>query len=112
MPDVLFASLEGHLHFVLANSAFKSQHDFLCSFGLFMEHGLGLTTVSRLFAVVAAFALSYFRVLALLILCHLVRSILNGMGKKRLVSCYFMVCEESDGRVLFAGLALAIWCES
>jgi hypothetical protein len=109
MRNVLLASLEGYLHLVLANGTLKSQHDLLCRFRLFVEDGLGLTTVSRLLAVVAAFALHYFRLLALLILCHLVRSISSGMVKKRLVSCYFIVCEESDGRVLFAGLPLAIW---
>ena len=73
--NVLLAALEGHLHLVLADGALKTEDDLLCRLCLLVEDGLGLTTVSGLLAVVTALALGGERVLALLVLRHLVRPI-------------------------------------
>jgi len=85
--DILFASLQCDLVLVLARSAFQSQHDLLCRLcllhhqggmwvievevtDLLVEDGLGLTTVTRLLAVITSFSLGEKRVLALFVLGH------------------------------------------
>ena len=71
----LLAALEGHLHLVLADGALQTEYDLLGRLRLLVEDGLGLTTVTRLLAVVTALALGGQGVLALLVLRHLVRPI-------------------------------------
>ena len=68
----LLAALEGHLHLVLADGALQTEDDLLGRLCLLVEDGLGLTTVTGLLAVVTALALRGERVLALLVLRHLV----------------------------------------
>lgn len=80
----LFAPLQRQLHLVLAHRAFQPQHDLLCRLRLLVEHGLRLTTVTGLLAVVAPLALRKDRVLALLVLRYFM-----GAGDKK--SSLFMV---------------------
>lgn len=72
---------------------------------LLVEDGLGLTTVSRLLAVVTALTLRKERRLARLVLCHLMRS---EVGCLRGVQ----ISGKMDIRVLAAGLAVADWALS
>jgi hypothetical protein len=53
----VLASLQTQLRLGLALCTLKSQHDFLRRLGLLVEHGLRLTSVTGLFAVVAALSL-------------------------------------------------------
>ena len=53
----MLASLNGELSLGLARCAFHPQHDLLRSLGLLPEHGLGLTTVTTLLAIVTALTL-------------------------------------------------------
>lgn len=53
-----------------------SQDNLLCSFSLFVENGLSLPTVPTLFSVTVPFSLGVLRILALLVLCHLVGMVL------------------------------------
>jgi hypothetical protein len=55
--DILLASFERYLHLVLARSALQSQYDLLGSLCLFVEHGLGLATVSGLLTIVSSLSL-------------------------------------------------------
>ena len=50
------ATFNGKLHLVFANSAFETKDNFLGSLGFLVEHGFGLTTVTRLFSVVTTFS--------------------------------------------------------
>ena len=74
-----------------------------------MEDGLGLTTITGLLAVVTTLSLSRQRILALLVLGHLVRAI--QISKKRSTS---MSASNNIGdvRVPLAGLALAVYEKS
>jgi len=54
----VLASLERELHLVLAHCTFQSEYDLLRRLGLFVEDGLGLTTVTGLLAVVTTLSLS------------------------------------------------------
>jgi hypothetical protein len=53
----MLASLQRQLCLCLARCALQSQHDLLRSLGLLVEHGLRLTTVTGLFAIVTTFSL-------------------------------------------------------
>jgi hypothetical protein len=75
----VLASLDGELVLVLAGGAFETEDNLLGGLGLLVEDGLGLTTVTLLFAVVTAFTLDDSRVLALLVLGHLVDSVLEAL---------------------------------
>jgi hypothetical protein len=44
----VLATLESHLHLVLADSAFETKDNLLGSLGLLVEDGLGLTTITGL----------------------------------------------------------------
>jgi hypothetical protein len=47
----VLATLESHLHLVLADSALETQDNLLGSLGLLVEDGLGLTTITGLLTV-------------------------------------------------------------
>ena len=98
----LLAALEGHLHLVLADGALQTEYDLLGRLRLLVEDGLGLTTVTRLFAVVTALALGGQGVLALLVLRHLVRPI-------HLLTSPYNIYNIHDVRVLPALLACAVY---
>ena len=68
----VLATLQSELLLGLAGSALQTQDDLLGGLGLLVEDGLGLTTVTGLLAVVTTLSLSRQRVLALLVLRHLV----------------------------------------
>ena len=53
----VLAALEGELGLGLALRALEAQHDLLGRLGLLVEHGLGLTTVTRLLSVVTTLSL-------------------------------------------------------
>ena len=57
----------------------KPQHNLLCSLGLFTENRLCLTAITGLLPVVSPFTLSVDRILALLVLGHLVRLMLLAL---------------------------------
>lgn len=57
-------------------NALQSQHNLLCSFSLFAENRLSLPTIATLFPVVTPLSLGIQRILALLVLCHLVGLVL------------------------------------
>merc|ERR1711942_277649 len=69
----MLASLDGDLVLALAISALQSEDDLLGGLGLLSEDGLGLSSVSLLLAIVTPLALSLERVLAFLVLRHLVQ---------------------------------------
>lgn len=54
----------------------QSQHNLLCSFSLFAENRLSLPTIATLFPVITPLSLGIQRILALLVLCHLVGLVL------------------------------------
>ena len=58
MVNVLLATLQRKLHLVLADGALKTKDDLLCRLGLLVEHGLGLTTITGLLAVITTSSLS------------------------------------------------------
>lgn len=70
--DVLLATLQCHLHLVLADGAFQTQDNLFRRLCLLVEHRLGLSTITGLLAVVTTLSLCEERVLALLVLCDLV----------------------------------------
>lgn len=53
-----------------------SQNNLLYSFSLFVENRLSLSTVPTLFSVIVPLSLGILRILALLVLCHLVGIVL------------------------------------
>lgn len=53
-----------------------SQNNLLCSFSLFVKSRLGLSTVTTLFSVIVPLSLGVLRILAPLVLCHLVGMVL------------------------------------
>lgn len=53
----VLATLQRQLGLGLAGCAFQSQHNLLGGLGLLLEHGLGLTSVTGLFAVVSSLSL-------------------------------------------------------
>jgi hypothetical protein len=59
----------------LALGALQSEGDLLGGFGFLSEDGLGLASVSRLFAIVSASTLGSLALLALLVLSHLVHGV-------------------------------------
>ena len=58
-----------------AFGALQSEGDLLGGLGFLSEDGLGLTSVSRLFAIVSASTLGSLALLALLVLSHLVHGV-------------------------------------
>ena len=71
-----------------------------------MEDGLGLTTITGLFSVITTLSLSRQRILALLILGHLVGAIEMKYAVKSIFSQQnYMI----HVRVLLAGLTLAVY---
>lgn len=64
----MLASLKGQLCLGLAGGALQSQDDLLGGLGLLVEDGLGLTTVTRLLAVVTTLTLGEEGSLASLVL--------------------------------------------
>jgi hypothetical protein len=50
----VFATLDGQLHLVLADSAFETEDDFLGGLSLLVEDRLGLTTVTALLSVITS----------------------------------------------------------
>jgi hypothetical protein len=56
--------------------ALQPQHNLTGRLGLFVKHGLGLTTVTHLFGIVPALALRKVARLTRLVLCHLVQRVL------------------------------------
>merc|ERR1711875_86537 len=77
----MLASLDGDLVLALAISALQSEDDLLGGLGLLSEDGLGLTSVSLLLAIVTPLALGLERVLAFLVLRHLVQRVLSAFGR-------------------------------
>ena len=75
----MLASLQRQLELGLALDALQSQHDLLGSLGLLVEDGLGLTTITRLLAVVTSLSLSEQRSLAGLVLGDLVLGVLAAI---------------------------------
>lgn len=75
----VLASLQRQLELGLALDALQSQHDLLGSLGLLVEDGLGLTTITRLLAVVTSLSLSEQRGLASLVLGDLVLGVLAAV---------------------------------
>lgn len=65
----------------LALIAFQSEGDFLGCFGLLSEDGLGLSTVTRLFAIVTSSTLGSLAFLALLVLGHLVNGVSIALSR-------------------------------
>ena len=53
----MLATLDCNLMLMLANGAFKTQHNLLGSFGLLVEDGLGLTAETLLLLVVTTLSL-------------------------------------------------------
>ncbi|GMS98872.1 hypothetical protein PENTCL1PPCAC_21047, partial [Pristionchus entomophagus] len=76
----VLASLDGQLLAVLALVTLHLQHDLLRRLGLLMLNGLGLSTVSGLFPVVATTSLNVLRLLGLLVLSDLVRCVLAALS--------------------------------
>lgn len=72
----VFASLERELGLGLAHVAFQPQHDLLGSFRTLVEHGLCLTSITRLLAVISPLSLREQRGLSRLVLCDLVDGVL------------------------------------
>jgi len=75
----VLASLQGQLQLRLAGNTFQSQHNLLCSLGLLVENGLGLTTITRLLAVVTSLSLREEGGLASLVLSDLVLGVLAAV---------------------------------
>jgi len=72
----VFASLEGLLVLVPTLGALESQHNLLCGLGLLVEHGLGLSSKTLLFAVITPLTLGVQGSLSSLVLGHLVGVVL------------------------------------
>ena len=72
----MFTSLQCQLRLSLANRTFQSQHNLLRSLGLLVKHGLGLTTITGLFAIVSTLSLREKRRFAGFILSDFVLSVL------------------------------------
>lgn len=53
----VLATLQGQLHLRLAGNTLQSQDNLLCGLSLLVKDGLGLTTITRLLAVVSALSL-------------------------------------------------------
>lgn len=80
VPELeVLASLQRQLELGLALDALQSQHDLLGSLGLLVEDGLGLTTITRLLAVVTSLTLGKQRSLAGLVLSDLVLGVLAAI---------------------------------
>jgi len=75
----VLATLQRQLELSLAGNAFQSQDDLLCRLGLLVEHGLGLTTITGLLAVVTSLSLREERGLASLVLGNLVLGVLLAL---------------------------------
>jgi hypothetical protein len=75
----VLAALQGELQLGLALDALQSQHNLLGGLGLLVEDGLGLTTITRLLAVVTALSLGEQRGLAGLVLGDLVLGVLAAL---------------------------------
>lgn len=75
----MLASLQSQLSLGLALDALQSQDDLLGSLGLLVEDGLGLTTITRLLAVVTSLSLCEQRGLASLVLGDLVLGVLAAL---------------------------------
>ena len=74
----MLASLNGQhpLGSAVGLNTLQSQHNLLCSFSLFAEKRLSLPTIATLFPVITPLSLGIQRILALLVLCHLVGRVL------------------------------------
>jgi len=72
----VFASFQGQLSFGLALSALQSQDNLLCGLSLLVEDRLGLTSVTRLLAVITTLSLSEQRSFPSLVLGDLVLGVL------------------------------------
>jgi len=77
----MLATLDGHLVLALAIGALQTEDDLLGGLGLLSEDGLGLSSVSLLLAIVTPLALGLERVLAFLVLRHLVQRVLSAFGR-------------------------------
>lgn len=75
----MFASFESNLLLVFTYSTFHPKYDFFGCLGFLVKHRLGLTTVTRLLAVITTFALCEERGLAGLVLRHLVWGVLPAL---------------------------------
>jgi len=75
----VLATLDGLLGDTLANLALELKYNLLCSLGLLVENRLCLTTEATLFAVVTPLPLRVKTILALLVLCDLVQSVLSAL---------------------------------
>lgn len=76
----MFASLERELLLRLARGTFESENDLLRGLGLLVEDGLGLSSVSRLLAIVPTLSLCECRGLSCLVLGDLVQSVLAAFA--------------------------------
>eukprot|EP00166_Cyanidium_caldarium_P004549 ctg_485.g180 len=77
----VLASLDDVLHNPFALVTLHFEHDLLGGLGLFLEHRLGLPAVPALFPIVSPLALRRQRVLALLVLRHLVHGVLLALAR-------------------------------
>lgn len=68
----VLAPFQGYLFPVLTLSAFHTKNNFLGCFGLLVENWFGLTTISRLFTIVATFSLGVQTGFTRLVLSHFV----------------------------------------
>jgi hypothetical protein len=75
----VLASFQGQLVLVLAHGAFQSQDDLFRSLGFLVENRLGLTTETRLLAVITTLSLGKQRGLSGLVLSHLVGGVLAAL---------------------------------
>ena len=75
----VLATLEGELLLVLADGALKTEDNLLGGLGLLVEDGLGLTTITRLLAVITTLALGEDGGLAGLVLGNLVEGVLLAL---------------------------------
>lgn len=85
----------------------QSQHNLLCSFSLFAENRLSLPTIATLFPVITPLSLGIQRILALLVLCHLVGLVLptflaEGPAGLRNVHLIEIKCSERSYRTTMA----------
>ena len=75
----MLATLQCQQVLVLANGAFKTQNNLLCSLGLLTENGFCLTTITRLLAIITTLSLSKKGSLSGLVLGDLVRGVLSAL---------------------------------
>ena len=76
----VFAPLNRQLFTILALRALHPEYDLLSGLGLLPEDGFGLPTKAALFSVVSSSALSERRLLALLVLGHLMDSVFAALA--------------------------------